>query len=135
MGAGLLLTSRVHALWPGFLTYGIGVGVGAGLYITPLFAVVGALVRALPRALALGVASAGSGLGTLLVVPTASRLIDAHGWRTTYVVLGAVDRVVLLVALSARDRAATGRRPRPGAAAASVGSRTVPFRLLFVSAC
>ena len=80
IGAGLVLTSRVHALWLAFVTYGLGVGVGCGLYVTPAFAVVGAWFQR-SRALALGVASAGGGLGTLILVPAASWLIDAYGWR------------------------------------------------------
>lgn len=97
MGAGLFATSQVTSLWMGYLTYGVGVGFGAGLYITPGFAVVAGWFDR-QRALALGVASAGSGLGTLVVVPVASQLIESFGWRTTYVILGAVATTVLLVA-------------------------------------
>ena len=92
-------------------------GVGCGLYVTPAFAVVGGWFQR-SRAVALGVASAGGGLGTLLLVPAASWLIDAHGWRTTYAVMGTVDGVVLLAAAAVIARppvaaAAAGRRP-PG---------------------
>ena len=133
MSAGLLLTSRVHSLWAGFLTYGIGVGIGAGLYITPLFAVVGGWFDR-SRAVGLGVVSAGSGLGTLLVNPTANRLIEAHGWRTTYVVLG--RRRSRRAAGGVHHRgAATDRRLPHRAAATSRPPRTpCPFRLLFASA-
>ena len=94
MGAGLIATSRAGELWIGVLTYGIGVGFGAGLFVTPMFSTVGGwFVRR--RALALGLAATGSGLGTLVIVPTASRLIDAHGWRTTYMGLAVLDLVVI----------------------------------------
>jgi len=132
MSAGLLLTSRVHSLWAGFLTYGIGVGIGAGLYITPLFAVVGGWFDR-SRAVGLGVVSAGSGLGTLLVNPTANRLIEAHGWRTTYVVLALVDLVVLLVVSTIVERPPIAPPP-PGGGHLQAVSHTVPFRLLFASA-
>jgi MFS family permease len=132
MSTGLLLTSRVHSLWAGFLTYGIGVGIGAGLYITPLFAVVGGWFDR-SRAVGLGVVSAGSGLGTLLVNPTANRLIEAHGWRTTYVVLALVDLVVLLVVSTIVERPPIPPPP-PGGGHLQAVSHTVPFRLLFASA-
>jgi MFS family permease len=97
MGIGLVATSQVQVLWLGYLTYGVGVGVAAGLYVTPLTAAVGGwFVRS--RALALGVTSAGNGLGTLILVPTADRFIEAHGWRTAYVILAAVGVPILLLA-------------------------------------
>ena len=131
IGAGLVLTSLVHALWLAFVTYGLGVGVGCGLYVTPAFAVVGAWFQR-SRALALGVASAGGGLGTLILVPAASWLIDAHGWRTTYAVMGAVDGVVLLAtaAVIARPPVAA---PRAGGRRLAHVGRDRTFRLLFVS--
>ncbi|MPY94820.1 MAG: MFS transporter, partial [Acidimicrobiia bacterium] len=131
MGAGLVATSLVTSLWMGYLTYGVGVGFGAGLYITPGFAVVGGWFDR-DRALALGVASAGSGLGTLLLVPVASALIESFGWRTTYVILGAVAFVVLL---GASFLVAPPPVPTEPAAGPGPGSATAsgPFRLLFMS--
>jgi MFS family permease len=39
--SGLLLISRVHTLWAGHLTYGIGVGIGVACGYVPMVAVVG----------------------------------------------------------------------------------------------
>jgi MFS family permease len=131
MSLGLFLTSRVDQLWLGFLTYGIGVGVGAGLYVTPGFAVVAGWFEQ-SRAVALGVASAGSGLGTLVIVPLANRLIEAYGWRTAYLVLAVAALVVLLLASTIIDSPpvppAPPARDRMGAVA-----RTPSFKLLFAS--
>lgn len=131
IGAGLLLTSQVQHLWVGFLTYGLGVGVGSGLYITPAFAVVGGWFER-SRAVALGVASAGSGLGTLVLVPAASWLSDAHGWRTTFVVLGIVDGVLLLVAAAIIARPPVAAPP-PGERYLSGIRRNPAFQPLFLS--
>ncbi len=96
---GLLATSRVEALWLGYFTYGIGVGLGCGLFVTPLYATAGRwFVRR--RALALGVVSAGNGLGTLTLVPLAERVISSDGWRTAYVTLAVIDGILLLFVLS-----------------------------------
>jgi MFS family permease len=131
MSSGLLLTSRVHALWIGYLTYGVGVGFGAGLYVTPAFAVVGGWFER-RRALALGIASAGSGMGTLVLVPSANQLIEHFGWRTAYVVLGCVAFVVLLVAALLVERPPVPP-PRRGDGRLRRATGTRTFKLLFVA--
>ena len=50
------------------------------------------------RTAALGVAVAGIGVGTLVAAPVAERLIDAHGWRTVYVVMGVFGTAALVTA-------------------------------------
>jgi MFS family permease len=97
LGVGLLLTSRVHSIWLGYVTYGVGVGIAVACAYVPMVATVGAwFVRR--RTAALGVAVAGIGVGTLVVAPISERLIDAYGWRTAYVVLGIGGAALLLVA-------------------------------------
>lgn len=100
------------------------------------------------RGLALGIAMAGSGLGGLVFVPLIDGLlIPGYGWRTTYLVLAAIQ-VILLVpltlwiirtrpeekglrALGAEDAAASGR-PAPDAHGLTQGQmiRTPAFWLL-----
>jgi MFS family permease len=97
LGVALVLTSRVPSIWLGYLTYGIGVGIAVACAYVPMVATVGAwFLRR--RTAALGVAVAGIGVGTLVVAPLSERLIDAHGWRTAYVVLGVAGSALLLVA-------------------------------------
>jgi predicted MFS family arabinose efflux permease len=97
LGVALVLTSRVPSIWLGYLTYGVGVGIAVACAYVPMVATVGAwFLRR--RTAALGVAVAGIGVGTLVVAPLSERLIDAHGWRTAYVVLGVAGSALLLVA-------------------------------------
>ena len=97
LAAGLVLTSRVHSVVAGYATYGLGVGLGGGLIVTPMYVVAGGwFIKR--RALAMGVVATGNGLGTLILVPTAQRLIDHHGWRDAYVIMAAVDLALLCVA-------------------------------------
>ena len=64
LGLGLLATARAGSLGVALAAYGIGVGVGVACAYVPMVALVGAwFVRR--RTLALGVAVAGIGLGTL----------------------------------------------------------------------
>ncbi len=97
LAVSLLLTSRVHSIWLGYITYGIGIGIAVACAYVPMVATVGAwFVKR--RTTALGVAVAGIGVGTLVVAPLSDRLIDAHGWRTAYVVLGGAGGLLLLLA-------------------------------------
>lgn len=96
MGAGLVLTSRTPSLWLGYLTYGVGVGIGAACGYVPMLAVVSGWFDR-RRAAALGVAVSGIGVGTVTAAPLAARLVADHGWRTTYLVFGLVSVAVLTV--------------------------------------
>ncbi len=129
---GLTLTSQVDGLTLGYLTYGLGVGVGSGCFVAPLTALVGQLfVR--QRALALGVVAAGNGLGTLVLTPLSARLIEANGWRSTYLTLAIVAAVVFTLswlAIRVRVPSTTPMSDHP-AGLAFLSDRA--FRSLFVS--
>lgn len=97
LALGLATTSRVDDVAFGYLTYGLGVGLGGGLIVTPMYSTAGGwFVRR--RAMAMAVVATGNGLGTLLLVPFAERLIEASGWRDAYVTLAVLDLVVLVAA-------------------------------------
>jgi MFS family permease len=97
MAAGLVLTSRVNSVWLGFITYGLGVGIGVACSYVPMVATVGAWFER-DRTKALGVAVSGIGVGTLVGAPLATWLVDEYGWRTTYVILGLASFVLLMIA-------------------------------------
>ena len=87
MSAGLVLTAFIGRMGLGYVTYGIGVGVGAACVYVPTLAIVGGwFVK--QRNTALGVAAAGTGCGMLTVPPLAAALIEAYGWRLSSIVLG-----------------------------------------------
>lgn len=94
MGLGLWATSTVSSIEVGYVTYGVGVGVGGSMIATPVWASVGMLFRR-HRPLAMGLVATGNGLGTLILVPLAQNLIEQHGWRSAYTTLAWV--VVVLV--------------------------------------
>lgn len=93
---GLFLTSQVESLWQGYLTYGLGAGLGGGLFVAPVFAMVAGWFDR-HRGIAQGIVATGSGVGTLVLLPLAERLIEDTGWRDTYVVLAVVAAVTFLV--------------------------------------
>jgi MFS family permease len=113
MGFGLYLTSLVNSLWVGYITYGLGVGVGVACGYVPMLAVVGAWFER-RRAAALGVAVTGVGLGTLVVAPLAAALINHYGWRQTYVIfaIGCVVGLFLCAYLTPRPPTSAGQQSR-----------------------
>lgn len=132
LGAGLLATSRVQSIEVGYLTYGLGVGIGVACGYVPMVAVVGGWFEQ-RRSAALGVAVAGIGFGTVVASPLAAALIDQLGWRTTYVIFAGVSTALLLIAAALAERP-----PRPTATVTDLALgqaiRTRPFVLLYGSA-
>lgn len=94
LGLGLAAASQADRLWVAYVTYGAGVGIGVGCVYVPVVAVIGGWFER-RRALAIGVAVSGIGLGTLAAAPLAARLIGAYGWRTTYLGFAVSCSVVL----------------------------------------
>lgn len=125
---GLLLTSQVDQLWQGYLTYGVGAGLGGGLFVSPLFAAVAGWFDK-HRALGQGVAATGNGLGTLILLPLANRLIETSGWRSAYVTLAIISAVTFLLGGFALERPPVARPTAAGSHLRAV-LRTPSFRRL-----
>lgn len=93
---GTFLASWAQSFWQLALTIGVVIGMGTSCVgiagQTPL------LGRWFPGRIgtALGVVGAATGLGVLICAPIAQILIDAHGWREAYRILGTAAVVVLL---------------------------------------
>jgi MFS family permease len=92
-GLGLALASVARSLTEVYVAYGLGVGLGVGCaYVPAIGAVQRWFVRR--RGFASGLAVSGIGVGTLVMPPLASELIQILGWRTAYLVLGAIAVVI-----------------------------------------
>jgi MFS family permease len=130
LAAGLLVTAAAEQLWVAYLGYGLGVGVAVACGYVPMVATVGAWFDR-RRALAVGAAVAGIGIGTLTGAPLAAHLIAVHGWRRAFVLLG-LGGAALLVA-----SACVARRPplTPGAPPRALREvvRTREFRLMYLA--
>jgi MFS family permease len=88
VGIGLMLSSLANSLLGLYFSYGIvtALGQGALSFVGHNALISFWFVRR--RATAIGIASMGQGLGALTMVPLTQLLIDAVGWRWTYVVTG-----------------------------------------------
>jgi predicted MFS family arabinose efflux permease len=77
-----------------------------------MVAVVGGWFRE-QRALAVGLAVAGIGVGTMVMSPLSAALIERFGWRDTYVALGIGGAAVLLLCIPLVDRPPGDGSPQP----------------------
>jgi MFS family permease len=107
-GLGLMAASAAQSLTEVYAAYGLGVGLGVGCaYVPAIGAVQRWFVRR--RGFASGLAVSGIGVGTLVMPPLASFLIESLGWRGAYLVLGVLAAALggglaLLIENDPRDR-------------------------------
>ena len=119
-GLGLAAASAARNLMEVYAAYGLGVGVGVGCaYVPAIGAVQRWFVRR--RGFASGLAVSGIGVGTLVMPPLASLLIESLGWRGAYLALGVLAAglgggLSLLIENDPRDRGLgpDGDPPQPG---------------------
>lgn len=90
MGLGFILSGVSDSLWELYIYYGIIAAVGQGGlgFVTQSALISHWFVRR--RATAIGLATMGQGLGMLTIVPLAQLLILEVGWRSAFMILGAV---------------------------------------------
>jgi MFS family permease len=97
VGLGMILCSRVNALWQFYIFFGLLLGVGMGVSFTPPMAITSKwFVKR--RGLALGIVAVGIGIGTIVMPPVITYFISAYGWRTTYLIVGLIAWIILISA-------------------------------------
>jgi MFS transporter, OFA family, oxalate/formate antiporter len=112
----------VTELWHPYVLYGLVAALGMGTAYVPCNSTV---VKwfARRRGLAVGVASSGGSVGTFVLPPIAQMLVASVGWRSAYVILGAVVFAILtsVAAIMRRDPESMGQHP-DGDAASPAGA-------------
>jgi MFS family permease len=96
IGLGLILSSQVTSLWQIFLSYSLVEAIG----LSGTFGITTAVTSrwfTKNRGLALGVVSSGVGIGTLLMVPGAERLIEAVEWPNAFVIFGVISGLIVTI--------------------------------------
>lgn len=112
LGLGYLLMSQVSVIWQLYLFYGVFVGAGLGGVFVPLTSTAARWFVA-RRGMMTGIAAAGTGIGTLIMPPVANWLISLYNWHVSYIILGSIVLVVVVLAAQflRRNPAQMGQRP------------------------
>lgn len=95
LSLALLLAARATTLGQFYALFFVAGAIGGGALFAPVIALVGGWFRT-GKGLAIGIASAGQGLGQGLVPFGAGHLIQSLGWQGAFTVLGAVAAVTLV---------------------------------------
>ncbi len=130
--AGYCLTALAHSPWQLFLFYGVLLGIGMGAMFVPLVSMTARWFKA-RRNLMTGLVSSGAGMGMLCVPPYIAHLIDSHGWRSSFLIMGLFIFTVVIIAAQffKRDPAsigsvAYGENPDSSAIPSQVHGHTYP---------
>ena len=112
VGLGYLLMSQISAAWQLYLFYGAIIGAGMGGGIIPLLSTV-ARWFVKRRGMMTGIVIAGAGIGASIVPPVANWLISTYGWRPSYIILGSILLVLVVLAAQPlrRDPTQVGQLP------------------------
>jgi sugar phosphate permease len=88
LAAGLFLTALIREPWQFYLTYGVCGGLGSGFFgvVVCNSSVAKWFVR--QRGLAIGLASIGVGIGTMVLAPLAGIIVKVYDWRAGFVLMG-----------------------------------------------
>ncbi len=101
---GILSSSFISSLWHLYICYGILMAAG----ITHIGFIPNVIIISnwflQHRALALGIAHAGRGVGTLILIPLIQYAIQTVGWRNAYLLLGGLVFIVLFPLLALFQR-------------------------------
>jgi OFA family oxalate/formate antiporter-like MFS transporter len=112
LGAGVILMSRVHALWQLYLVLGLIAATGMSAAYVPCNATV---VRwfTVKRGMALSITSSGASFGMFIFPPLATMFISSYGWRNAYLILGllAVAGICSCATFILRDPEKLGLHP------------------------
>lgn len=130
LAGGYLIASQATQLWHFYIGIGLFVGLGGGAVgMVPAAALLSWWYGG-RMSTAIGIAYAGFGCGSLVMVPLAQALIDAQGWREAYSWLGIGLVALCFTALWLPWRAITSAKPAADGRPRERGARS-PLRIAF----
>ena len=94
-GLGLVITGLTSLWWQLFLSYSLLVAIGTAGAVPLLMSIVSRWFDK-KRGIAIGVATSGTGLGTIVLAPLAAYLISSLDWRMSYIVVGSIACLLVI---------------------------------------
>ena len=112
LGIGYFLMSQISAVWQLYVFYGVIIGIGMSGTLIPLQSAVARWFVA-RRGMMTGIILAGTAIGTTIGAPATNWLIRTYDWRMSYIILGGLVFVVvvILAQLLKRDPVQMGQMP------------------------
>lgn len=95
--AGVGLTFFMVEPWQLILIWGVIIGLGSGLYLTVLSPYVANRWFVKRRGLALGILTASTATGQLILLPVLAIIVDSHTWRWAMALILILSFVVLVI--------------------------------------
>jgi MFS family permease len=96
LGLGTLLMSQVQSIWQIYLFFGLFTSIGVGSMSVPLMSAT-ARWFSKRRGLAGGIVISGVGVGIIVMPPLANLLISSYNWRVSYIILGSLALVLVML--------------------------------------
>jgi MFS family permease len=97
LGLGYILMSQISTIHQLYLIYSILIAFGIGGAFTPIVSTI-ARWFVKKRGIMTGLVVAGVGSGTMIMAPLARWLISSYTWRTSYIIIGIITLLVLIIA-------------------------------------
>jgi MFS family permease len=94
---GLISSAFVTHIWHLYITYGLIAGTGQGFAYLGAVSATQVWFSPKHRAMAMAVASAGSGFGTIILGTVTEKLIRDHSWKTGFYFCTAISAVFILL--------------------------------------
>lgn len=134
LGGSFYLTGAATAVWQFALTVGLASGLGVSMLGMVTANALLSRWYQMRLGTAIGIVYAATGFGTLMMAPIAQLLIEAHGWRGAYRLIGGTLLVLALVAallpLTRMSRGSSEWQRRRAAAEAVTGGGWSVIRAL-----
>ena len=130
--AGVIATANTSSFLLALPALGIGVGAGLASVYVPSLAAVGEWFKK-ERAVALGVAVSGIGVGTLVAAPLGAWLVREYGWRTTLMIEGVAGGGLLFLSALFMFKPPVKVEGKRGSSAVWAKVRSRSFLLVFLS--
>jgi MFS family permease len=109
IGSGFLLMSQINDVWQLYLLYVVLIGIGMSGVWVPLLSTVARWFTK-RRSTMTGIVAVGLSIGTIIMPPVTNWLIYLYDWRITYLIMGGIVLVIVVLAAQFLKREPTQMR-------------------------